>query len=525
MNVRRREFIHLLGAHGIGLGALATGCGDDGLAPQSGSSGTSGSSGGMPPGGGSTGLASSSSGLVDTTAGDSSSGSDGSTGEPTECNEDTWWLADNYGPVEESEASDLVVEGALPPSLNGLYVRNGPNPQQGCTEHWFLGDGMVHGIALSGGRAQSYRSRYIQTSLLGGDGSGDPFNLVDHHANTSLVWHGGRLMALEETGLPYELDPSDLSTIGPWDFGGKVAAPMTAHPKIDPNTGEMIFFGYELLQPRAQLQIIDSAGTLVRHETVPLSAPVMMHDFQVTANYIVFMDLPVLFDFDLAIAGETLPFTWTPKHGARFGIMPRNGGPKDVVWIETDVGFAFHTFNAHETPDGNIVLDAVWYPEIWVESPSEISGDSSLIRFTLDPARRVATRETIDERQHEFPRIDPRRQGLTHRYGYAIAYDPRVSGRPPYPPTIVRKYDFSTGAVQSHAMADGLHLGELLFVPDSPEAGEDEGWLVGVGHDPKADRSQLVVLDATDLRAGPVARVMVPGRVPYGFHGAWVPSA
>ena len=456
--------------------------------------------------------------------GGDSSGGGSSTGEDIDdCDTEAWWLNDSYAPVEESEAVDLPVEGTLPPSLQGLYVRNGPNPLSGCSDHWFLGNGMVHGVQLGEGAAQWYRSRYIDTPQLGAKDIGDPFDVANHRANTSLVVHDGRMLAIEETGLPYELD-ADLNTVGFYDFGGAVDSPMCAHPKIDPNTGEMVFFGYDLIDPRARMRVVDAKGALVRSEDVPLPAPVMMHDFQITPDYIVFMDLPVMFSLELAAAGAVLPFEWAPNNGARIGLMPRNGGPGDIIWADIEVGFAFHTFNAHEDAMGNVVLDAVWYPDMWAKGPDEFSDDSTVERFTINPNTGTASRQLVDDRQSEFPRTDPRRQGLPHRYGYAISLDPRDNSRPPQQSTIVRKYDFQTGMVQTHQFAEGLELSELVFVPDSPGAGEDEGWLVGYGHDPNTNRSQLVVMDATNLRAGPVARVMLPGRVPHGFHGTWWPA-
>ncbi|MEM7151911.1 MAG: carotenoid oxygenase family protein [Myxococcota bacterium] len=525
--VRRREFMHLLGAQGVGLGVLSA-CGDDGSggtgAGSSGSSGVAGSSDGGEPGTGSSGAMGSTSGLDSSGSMGGESSSEGSTGEDIdECDTEAWWLVDNYAPVEESEATDLPVEGTVPAALEGLYVRNGPNPLSGCTEHWFLGDGMVHGVQLGGGTAQWYRSRYIDTPQLGADKLGDPFDVANHRANTSLVVHDGRLLAIEETGLPYELN-ADLATVGLHDFGGAVSSPMCAHPKIDPTTGEMVFFGYDLIDPRARLRVVDAKGALMRSEEIALPAPIMMHDFQITANYVVFMDLPILFDLDLVAAGATLPFSWQPSNGARIGLMPRNGGAGDVIWAEIEVGFAFHTFNAHEDAMGNVVLDAVWYPDLWATGTDEFSDDSTVERFTINPTTGTASRQLVDDRQSEFPRTDPRRQGLHNRYGYAISLDPRDKGRPPLQSTLVRKYDFETGMVQTHQFADGLELSELVFVPDSPGAGEDEGWLVGYGYDPKADRSQLVIMDATNLRAGPVGRVMLPGRVPHGFHGTWWPS-
>ncbi|MCH9686387.1 MAG: carotenoid oxygenase family protein [Deltaproteobacteria bacterium] len=513
--------MHLLGGLSLGASPWLAGCGDDGAGSGSSSSSGPGGSGSGGTGAGTTMLpgssgGASSSGMADGTA---------STGEPTGCDAG-WWLCGNYGPVEEHEAFDLAVEGTLPPALEGLYVRNGPNPWWGVSDHWFLGDGMVHGLQLSGGQASWYRARYIETSVLGVPlGEGGPPTPTNHQANTSIISHAGRLLTLAEVGLPYELSASDLSTLGTHDFGGQLAGAMTAHPKVDPQTGEMVFFGYELFDPSVLVHRVDAAGALVNTEVLPLPAAAMIHDFQLTQNHAVFLDMPILFDLDLAIAGEGLPFSWEPDNGARIGILPRNGVAADVVWIDIDVGFVFHTYNAYEDAQGNVVLDTVWYPQMWVEGPNSFSVDGVVRRYTVDPVRGTVTEEVVSELQAEFPKIDPRRQGLPYRWGYGVSNGgSRVPGKIP-PPTALVKHDMERGTSESYAIGGGLHLDEVLFVPDSPGAGEDEGWLLGYAYDPARDDSRLLVLDATSIAAGPVASIALPQRVPHGFHGTWVPSA
>ncbi len=512
--------MHALGSSGLALGALS-GCRDEAPptgadASSSGSDGGSGSSG-MPPG--------SSSGL-DSSGSSGSSGSGSSeegtsTGEPVECTA-AWWLCDNFAPVEEHEAFDLEVVGTLPPELEGLYLRNGPNPLSGESGHWFLGDGMVHGVRLARGQAQWYRARYIQTDVLGQPLRPGAFpGLADHTANTSVVAHAERLLCMAETGIPYELSPSDLSTLGTYDFAGQLDGAMTAHPKLDPETGELLFFGYDILASTATYRQVEPGGALVRSETIELPAPVMMHDFQVTPTHVVFMDMPVVFDLALAIAGSAFPFAWRPRNGARIGVMPRAGTGADVMWFDVDLGFVFHTFNAHHDPrnPSRIVLDVAWYPEIWVTGPEEVGDAGVLTRFTLDLDTGLATREALDDRDIDFPMIDPRRQGLPYRYGYALS----TNGLG-LPFRSIVKYDLTRGT-RTEQTLDGLYVDELRFVPAAPDSAEDEGWLLGFAYDPRTERSQLLVLDASDVTAEPVARVMLPRRVPHGFHGLWVAGA
>jgi carotenoid cleavage dioxygenase-like enzyme len=443
---------------------------------------------------------------------------------PPPCTKD-WWMCGNYAPVAESEAENLQVIGALPPELDGLYLRNGPNSAHGDTSHWFLGDGMVHGVRLSAGSALWYRARFIQTEPFkdgAGGGSGPP-TLTGHQANTSVVHHAGRLLCLEEVGLPYEIRTEDLSTVGPWDFAGALADPMTAHPKIDPATGEMLFFGYGLFTPTAAYHAVDSSGTLTKSEIIEMPAPVMMHDFQITPTHVVFLDLPVLFDLDLAISGDSLPFVWNADNGARIGVMPRAGTAADVEWFEIEPCYVFHTFNAfHDPADPNrILLDCVRYPDMWVGESTNFNTSPELWRYSVKLGTGMVDAEVLDDHRIEMPRIDLRRQGQPYRYGWANLFDAPEGGAIRQTETLV-KIDHQTGSLSEVAAPDGLHLDEVTFVPADGAAGEDEGWLVCYGYQPATDRSQLLVLDAQEL--GVVARVELPSRVPHGFHGIWVPA-
>lgn len=471
---------------------------------------------------GSTGSSSSSSDGSSTTDAEGSSSS--TTGESEELCPATWWMCENYAPTSETDNEAPRVSGVIPSSLEGLYVRNGPNPSTDPSAHWFLGDGMVHGVTLSGGGADWYRSRYVQTPVLGQRGPLGPPTNADHQANTSLLAHQGQILALNEVGSPYALSPTDLSTTGLFDFGGALDGPMTAHPKVDPVTGELVFFGYHLLTSEVHLHFVDDSGTMTRSEQIPLPAPTMMHDFCLTQSSVVLMDWPIVFDFDLALAGEGLPFRWAPELGARFGVMPRGGTADDVVWITTDPGYVFHTVGAYDDPTqaGRIILDAIWYSSMWVEGPSDFDNEGTLVRFTIDPARRTVTRETLSDQAMEFPKIDPRLTTQSYRYTYTIGAA-RASGRRALDPAnTVFKHDLEQGTMSSLALPGGLVCDELVFTPDTPGSAEDEGWLLGFAYDARARQSALIVLDATDLEAGIVGRVELGARVPHGFHGIWM---
>jgi carotenoid cleavage dioxygenase len=443
----------------------------------------------------------------------------------------SWWMQHNYGPVEaerDAGEAELTVEGAIPPELDGLYVRNGSNPDGADPGHWFLGQGMVHGVRLSGGRALWYKNRYLRTPMLGSsqaDGglSVGPPDLEKTASNVSLVHHAGRLLSLGEVGYPYELSPEDLSTVGLYDFAGKLTTSMTAHPKIDPVTGEMLMFAYWFAEPYLTYHHVDAAGVLTRSEPITMKAPVMMHDFQATASKIVFMDLPIVFDLEMAIAGSSFPFKWNAANGARIGIMPRDGGDADVVWIDIDPCFVFHTLNAYDDPSGKVILEASRFEELWVNGNQGFDAIPQLHRFTLDPAARTATLDKIDERMLEFPQLDRRKAGRKHRYGYGLwLADPEGQPHPNGVRGII-KLDRDRDTSTVHELDAALQADEAFFVPASATAGEDEGWLLTYVYDRRTERTALHIIDATDMTKGPVAKVWLPFRIPFGFHGFWVP--
>jgi carotenoid cleavage dioxygenase len=437
-----------------------------------------------------------------------------------------WWLRGNYRPVsDEIEVLDLPVTGAIPPELDGLYVRNGSNPASGTAGHWFIGDGMLHGVRLTGGRAAWYRNRYVQTVLRTRGGPGGPPGGASNASNVSLVEHASRLLSLGEVGFPYAIDPADLSTRGVFDFTGRLTTAMTAHPKIDPETGTLYFFGYGFIPPYLTYHVADAAGNLVRSEVVEVPGPAMMHDFAITDRHAIFMDMPIVFDLQMALAGSGFPYAWKPDYGARIGVMPLEGGNADVRWFDVDLCYVFHTLNAYTedaAPDV-VVLDAVRHPSLWERGPDDFTSRPQLYRWRLDLATGRVAGEVIDDRRIEFPQVDRRRIGRTHRYGYALELGaPGDAEDGPGTMRALVKYDHQTGARVRHDFG-GLEAGEVIFVPaDAARSGEDEGWLMTYAYDPARDASDLVILDATDVARAPVARVPLPRRVPYGFHGVWV---
>jgi len=442
------------------------------------------------------------------------------------------YLEGNFAPVleEKTEEHDLEVTGVVPPDLEGRLLRNGPNPVvlpgDRADYHWFSGDGMVHAISLSGGRATGYRNRWVRTRALAKEvatvppkGPSEP---VDGPANTHVIRHAGVILALVESGFPHALSP-DLGRARIHDFDSTLSSPMTAHPKVDPVTGELVFFGYDLFGPPfLRYHVVDANGQLTTTEPLDVPRAVMMHDFGLTATRAVFLDQPVVFDLALASEGRALPFRWAPEAGSRVGVMPRNGTDADLRWISMDPSYVFHVVNAFDDGD-RAVLDVVRYDAVFETAPGESITRSlpSLHRWTVDPVANRVHEERLDDTPVEFPRIDPAAAGTRQRYGYCtrLGADP---GQPSLEGLV--KYDFDRDVSERFEPGEGRSPGEPVFVRAADGAGEDEGWVLSVVYDATRDRSDLVILDATSFAGPPVATVHLPARVPHGFHGSWVPT-
>lgn len=428
-------------------------------------------------------------------------------------------LRGNYAPVtEEVTAFDLEVQGQLPPELSGRYLRNGANPKSGWSPHWFAGDGMIHGLELRDGQAKWYRNRWVKTralnepdtKMIGDDGSVDRTIGVN---NTHIVGHAGKILALVESSFPCELSP-ELETIGVHDYGGKLTSAMTAHPKICPITGELHFFGYGFFDPFLTYNRASATGELIQSEVIEVTGSTMMHDFSITENYVIFMDLPVIFDIELAMSGG-MPYRWEDEYPSRVGVMPRSTatasyGSKDVQWFDVDPCYVFHPMNSFES-NGSIVMDTARYPELWRQH-GDFDNDAALHRWTMDLAAGAVTETPLDDRAIEFPRIAEHLVGLENRYGYAVASFGETNS--------LVKYDVTKDKSTAHDFGNDKIPGEAVFVSRDGGA-EDDGWLLGFVYDKPTDSSSFVVLDAADITADPVAEVLLPQRVPFGFHGSW----
>jgi carotenoid cleavage dioxygenase-like enzyme len=450
------------------------------------------------------------------------------------------FLSGIFAPVaQEVEAVELRVTGHLPDALNGAYLRNGSNPEfapQGAY-HWFDGDGMIHALTIADGQA-SYRNRWVRTpgllreraagrSLFGGIANvqfPEPDVMAEcgifkNAANTNIVRHAGKIMALWEGGFPCELSPT-LDTVGLWDYDNKLVGAMTAHPKWDARTGELMFFGYTGMErPFLRYHVADATGALTHSTDIDLPHGVMMHDCLATEHYTLFFDMPVVVELAHMMSGEPM---WQPQLGARIGVIARKG--TSVRWFEIDPCFVFHFMNAWE--DGNtIVAYGCRMPSISLDF-SEVDFSTAdqqgigLTKWTIDLAAGSVKEEMIAPVMSDFPRLHDDLLGYKSRYGHvSMSLNKQSIGGF----DAICQFDLDTGTSITKHLRPGTTTGEAVFAADPNGTDERDGWVLTYEIDTGSGATDLLVLDGHDI-TNEVARVHLPQRVPPGFHGNWMPA-
>jgi 8'-apo-carotenoid 13,14-cleaving dioxygenase len=433
----------------------------------------------------------------------------------------------------ETSFEGLQFSGTIPPELDGRYLRIGPNPAgeaRPASYNWFLGDGMIHGVRLKAGRALWYKNRWVRTDavsrLLGEPERPGPRHGGSDAVNTNIVGHAGRTWALVEAGAyPVEIG-EDLDTIAYDPFGGTLHDAFSAHPHLDPDTGEMHTICYYAFEPEIVRHIVvDRHGIVIRNVPIPVKNCPSIHDCAITKSSVIVFDLPVTLSLKTLVAGHGFPFRWNPQHQARVGILPRRGDGSQIVWHDIDPCYIFHACNAFEDDDGTVTIDAVVYDSIFREN--HFGPDTQNTRFerwTVAPRGDARVqRAIIDAAAQEFPRLDERLVGKPYRYAYCMPLadkddDAFVSK------THLLKHDLHSGSVQRHEFGAHRHPGEFVFVPRHVDAAEDEGWLLGFVINVAQQTTDLVILNADDFEGPPQALVHIPHRIPPGFHGNWIPS-
>ena len=433
-------------------------------------------------------------------------------------------LRGNGRPVtEELTLANLKVNGKIPEELNGRYVRTGPNPITGTSTHPFLGDGMLHGMRLRDGKAEWYRNRYVQTPFITGPSVDvlDPSVMMDmksSKANTHVMGHAGKILVLEEGHFPYVVD-GQLNTVGPTDFEGALTGSFTAHPKICPTTGELLAFGYSALEPYLRYLRVSADGKLVQTENITVGGPTMMHDFNITQNNVIFMDLPAVFNLELAMTGE-MPIRWDESYPARLGVMPRNGNDTQVRWFDINPCYVFHPLNSYEDGD-KIIIDVARFSHMWKASTMDFP-PPELWRWTIDTVSGKVHEEQVDDRPAEFPRVADSVIGMKHRYGYLAGMSQTKD--PSEASGAILKYDRETGVRSDIEFGRGRTGGEPVFVPAANSSAEDDGYLMTYIYDASSDSSSFVIMDAASMDSTPVASIDLP-RIPGGFHGSWIDAS
>lgn len=429
--------------------------------------------------------------------------------------------------TDELTLEELAVEGEIPHHLDGQYMRIGPNPLTAidpAKHHWFVGDGMVHGIRIRDGKALWYRNRWLRSTrvseALGEEPIGGTRSPLSDTVNTNVIGHAGRIFGVVEAGgFPVELGP-ELESIEHSDFQGTLEKAFSAHPHRDPETGELHAICY--LAPEMNVVrhvVVGTDGKVRRAEPVAVEHGPSIHDCAITKNYVVVMDLPVTFSIEAMAAGYPFPYRWNPNHKARIGLLPREGKGDEIVWHDIDPCYVFHPANAYERADGAVVMDVCVHDKLFHQS-SRGPDDSrmSFERWTIAGDGAKVERAVIDPDPQEFPRLDERLTGKPYRYAYCTetnnAGSEFVGGNRIY------KHDLEAGTRETHDFGEGRYPGEFVFVPRAD--GEDEGWLVGLVVDANDDSTDFVILDAADFTGDPVATVHLPHRIPPGFHGNWV---
>jgi carotenoid cleavage dioxygenase len=448
---------------------------------------------------------------------------------------DKSWTSDNIflqginAPVfDEVDINNLKVTGEIPPDLEGMYVRNGPNPMfKPSTYNYPLeGDGMLHAIYFEGGKAR-YRNRWIMTrGLIDEMFEGKPIPELKwrNYANTNIIARGGMLLALYEMGLPYQITP-ELETIGEWDFKGKIEHAMTAHPRLDPETGELHFFHYSLFNPPYLVYYVaDRQGKIIRKSPIDLPTPALIHDMAMTKNYVIFFHCPLVFDMQRAMKCG-VPLVWKPEEGTKIILVNRRDLKQKPLFIETESFWAWHFMNAFEA-DKKITIDFAYYPQIKLESTLDaiLSTKSNFQRIVIELETKAIKHQTLDDRTVDLPTFDLRKIGQPYQFGYMphidldLVFQKKI---PNYFPELIQ-YNVVKQTTKVHRFSTGCYGGEAVFAPKKNSLSELDGYIMTLVFDENKQTSDLVIIDPANFDREPIAIVHLSVRVPMGFHGNWI---
>jgi carotenoid cleavage dioxygenase len=438
--------------------------------------------------------------------------------------------------------------GELPQDLEGMYVRIGSNPmfEPAGRYHWFDGDGMLHGVHFANGTA-TYRNRWVRTEGLAAEEQAGKALWTGIHerpdfarpggpykdtANTTLSFQAGKLLAhWWLAGKSYVIDLPSLDTVGVEDFGGGLAGGMSAHPKVDPETGELIFFDYGPVPPYLTYGVIGADGKLKHQVPIELPGPRLQHDIAITRNYSILLDMSMMWDPDALAQGRVRNGFFRDKP-SRLGVIPRYGSNADVQWFDGEPFFMYHTINAWEDGD-TIVLTGCRIDNPLTTDPHNPRSDKivpSIATLRLEPhlhewrlnlATGLLKEEPLDETMGEFPTMDDRSLGRSTRFSYM----PRMAPAEVLLFDGLMVYD-GDAIVQQYSYPAGWFGGEAAFgARTGASKRDDDGYLCTFVAEEATGNSELYVFDAARVGDGPVARCPIPQRVPTGYHTEWVSAA
>ena len=458
---------------------------------------------------------------------------------------DNPWLHGLFAPTTvEMSSQELEVEGEIPADLCGGYFRNGTNPRFRPTNryHWFDGDGMIYAIRFKDGKA-TYQNRWIETKafqmenekgaaiwpgVLGPFDFSLPISPIKDTANTDLVFLNNKLCGLwYESGEVYQIDPFTLETTGTEDFDGRLQIPLSAHSKVDPNTGDFVFFSYGDRKPWMRYGVLDKNNEL-QISDIDLPGPRRPHDIGITENYSILHDFPIFHDEAFfKKTGKRVP-VFHPDVPTRYGVLPRFGNNEDIRWFEFKPCYMLHVINCWEEGDWIVQVGCRTDNPNAVKPKAEDGPLAGMIAFLTLQANlyewrmNLKTGETregpIDQTNLEFPYINRHYLGRKNRYAY-LQYIPCEA---PATFDALVKFDLETGTQQRYDYGPGVFGSESPFAPKLNAQSEDDGYVVTFVTDTNNWQSHCLIFDARDIEKGPVCKIRIPHRLPAGFHTLWV---
>jgi carotenoid cleavage dioxygenase-like enzyme len=461
--------------------------------------------------------------------------------------EENPYLLGVFAPVhDELTLEELPVIGEIPKDLNGVYLRNGPNRQFNASGryHMFDGDGMIHAAHFENGKVR-YRNRYVRTQAFCEESAagrplwtglmenpkdnpwGNEHGLgIKDSANTDVIYHCGQVIATWYLcGKPCGVDPLSLETLGAQNFLGTFSGDMMAHPKVDEDSGELMWFDYGPDVNYLRYGVISASGTQTHLTHIDLPAPRLPHDMAITKNYSVLMDLPLVQDHEARNAGKYRIF-YDPSLVSRFAVIPRHADASRVMWFEAKPCYIYHVVNSWEQGE-EIIMDVcrVKNPQHQTTFATPLSNmlaymrlDAQLYRYRFNLRTGQTIETELDDANIEFPSVDSRIMGKPHRFSYNMSLGNE--------PTLLFDglvcFDSHAGTKVEHKFGPGRWGAEAPFAPRDGSMGESDGYLISFVNDEIEGRGEINIFDAEDISAGPVARVLLPRRVPSGFHACWV---